>query len=266
MIGGLRGYARQSRVGGSKILQIFVALGREPRWTFLLDAIVSQVLNRAVSPAWALHQAVLPKSWRKQMYRWMLVLVAAVAITGLAAADEAAPAAASAGQEAHGGMSKHAAKESAILNNVVKMDAAGSRTALCCCGAEFTVTANAPTMTHGGTLFYLCGDGCKQTAEKATPAEGAKVMKAWHKKYTGYKLPDNTTMKDGRKMATCLCGKTFAVTSSSHFIIENGIKTYLCSEACNTALHGTSAEDRLAKEMAELKGLDAVPPPAAATN
>jgi hypothetical protein len=141
-----------------------------------------------------------------------------------------------------------------VLNNIIKMDAAGARTALCCCGAEFTVTDNSPTIDHGGTTFYLCGDGCKQMADKATAAENAKTMKAWHKKFRAVKLVTNSYQQDGKEMATCLCGKTLTVTRSTPYVTENGVKMYLCSDACSSALHGMSADARMAKELDVIKG------------
>ena len=134
------------------------------------------------------------------------------------------------------------------LNNVVKMDAAGKRTALCCCGYEFTVTDNAPTLDHDGILFYMCGEGCKEMAMKATPDESAKTMEAWWKKYDGVKLADNTYAKDGKTMATCACGANFTVTDKTPYLAENGLKLYLCGEGCAEHFRAMTATERLTPE------------------
>jgi ribosomal protein L24E len=146
------------------------------------------------------------------------------------------------------------------LNNVVAMDAAGNRTALCCCGAEFTVTDNAPVLDHDGTLFYMCGEGCKQMALKATPEESAKTLDAWWKKYAELKLTDNAAMKDGKTTATCVCGATFTVTDKTPYVMENGVTLYLCGDGCAEHFRSMAAADRLT---AERKFLPPVPPPAA---
>jgi YHS domain-containing protein len=153
-----------------------------------------------------------------------------------------------------------------VLNNVVKMDAQGSRTALCCCGAEVTVADDTPTLDRNGTHFYFCGQGCRDAAEKASKAESAKTMKSWRKKFSAYKLASNAYQKDGKELATCLCGKTVEVTKSTPSISENGVTLYLCSTACKTALHGASPEDRLGKEMAMLKDASGSPDPTASAS
>jgi hypothetical protein len=145
------------------------------------------------------------------------------------------------------------------LNNVIKMDATGKRTALCCCGAEFTVTDNAPTLDHDRTLFYMCGEGCKEMALKATPEENAKTMVAWHKKYDVLKMADNTYIQDGKTMATCVCGRKFAVTDLTPYVTENGVKLYLCSEDCNEHIRSAAADQRMAAEMKVVKAEPAAP-------
>jgi hypothetical protein len=142
----------------------------------------------------------------------------------------------------------------APLNNVVKMDAAGHRTALCCCGAVFTVRDDSPTMDHGATTFYMCSEGCKEAALNSTPEQTAVTMANWHEKYATYALPTNTFERDGKLWARCGCGKEFQPTADTPVIIENGYASYCCSEACHQAFMSLSAADRLAKEMAELNG------------
>jgi len=141
------------------------------------------------------------------------------------------------------------------LNNVVKMDAEGKRTALCCCGYEFTVTPTAPTMDHEGTSFYMCGEGCKEMAMKATPEENAKTMAAWHEKYDALSMADNTHMKDGARMATCVCGAEFAVTENTPIVTENGVTMYLCGEGCAEHFSAMSADERLTPEKKVAAGM-----------
>jgi len=135
-----------------------------------------------------------------------------------------------------------------VLNNVVRMTADGKMTALCCCGKEFTVADNSPTMKHGDATFYLCSDACKAKMDKATPTQVDQTMSTWHRKYKGMKLTSNAVTKDGRKVATCLCGKTFNVTKATESISENGVVVYVCSDACAANMHNMSPADRLAKE------------------
>ena len=148
-----------------------------------------------------------------------------------------------------------AANQSAAtpLNNVVKMDADGHRTALCCCRAEFTVTDKAPIMDHAGTTFYMCGEGCKEMAMKATPEQTAVTMADWHEKYATFALPTNTFVKDGRLWAKCACGKEFELTDQSLAVIENGHASYCCSKACHEGFVKLSAAERLQREMAILE-------------
>lgn len=134
------------------------------------------------------------------------------------------------------------------LNNVIKMDADGKRTALCCCGAEFTVTSNAPTVERPPTTFYMCGEGCKEMTLKASKEEEAKTMAAWNAKYSTYTLASNT-----KTWAKCGCGKEFDVTPTSLVVSENGMKIYCCSEACHTAFKLKSADDRQSAQLSALK-------------
>lgn len=145
------------------------------------------------------------------------------------------------------------------LNNVVMMDATGKRRALCCCGAEFTVTDNAPTMDHDGTLFYLCGEGCREAAMKATKEETAKTMDAWQKKYEVLKLPDNTFTKDGKTMATCVCGAKFTVTDKTPYVTENGVRLYLCGDGCAEHIRSSASTERLTAEMKVLQAAAPAP-------
>jgi hypothetical protein len=138
--------------------------------------------------------------------------------------------------------------KSEILNNVVKMDKDGNLTAVCGCGMEFTVTDPTLAIKNGDMTMYCHNQMCHDAAAKMSKEESDKMMKDWHKKYMTYKLADNTFMKDGKKMATCLCGKTLDVTKSTPHIRENGVNMYLCSDACASQLHGMSDADRLGAE------------------
>jgi hypothetical protein len=141
------------------------------------------------------------------------------------------------------------------MNNVVKMEKDGKRTALCCCGHEFTVTENAPSMEHSGTLFYMCGEGCKEVAMKATAEENAKTMAAWHEKYDVMTLMSNTHEKDGKQMATCACGAEFTVSETSPRITENGVTMYLCGEGCKEMFTKKTADERMGAEMKVVSGM-----------
>ncbi len=139
------------------------------------------------------------------------------------------------------------------VNNVVKMDTDGHRTALCCCKMEVPVTDKSPTLDHDGTTFYMCSEACKNMAMKASKEEMGKMMADWHEKYATYVLPTNTFVKDGKLLAKCGCGKEFELTDESPRVIENGHATYLCSQACYEGFTKMSAADRLEREMAIVK-------------
>jgi YHS domain-containing protein len=191
------------------------------------------------------------------MRNFAIALLGTLMICSLAFAEEGMKAAPTAEKaKAH----KHEmGKSQEILNNVVKMDAASKRSALCCCGYEFTVTDKAPTMDHEGTSFFMCGEGCKEMAMKASKEENAKTMKDWHKKYDANKLTDNSFLKESKTMATCLCGKTVEVNAKTPKIMENGVTLYLCSDACNTQLHEMSANDRMDAEKKFLASKEPAP-------
>jgi hypothetical protein len=136
----------------------------------------------------------------------------------------------------------------APLNNVVRTAADGTRTALCCCGHEFTVTAKSPTYEHGGTTFYMCGDACKASAMAASPADAAKSLAEWRTKFDAEMLATNAKTADGKTTAVCGCGKSFTVTDSSPVVTENGVRMYCCSPACHDHFMKMSADQRLAEE------------------
>jgi predicted peroxiredoxin len=135
------------------------------------------------------------------------------------------------------------------LNNIVKMDAHGKRTVLCCCLNEFTLTDGAPSMDHGGTTFYMCGEGCKEMAMKSTPAQTAETMTNWNAKYATYRLADNTFQKSGKTWAKCGCGKEFEVTDKSLAVVENGVTMFCCTQACHEIASKMGSSERLASEL-----------------
>ena len=140
------------------------------------------------------------------------------------------------------------------LNNVVKMDMEGKRTALCCCGAEFTVTATAPTVEDAGTTYYMCGDGCREMYMKSSKEEQTKTHADWRVKYDQVSLATNTWMADDKKMAKCGCGAEFTVTETSPIVMENGMKSYCCGAGCHEHFMKMSANDRMSAELGMLKG------------
>jgi hypothetical protein len=141
---------------------------------------------------------------------------------------------------------EHAA--SAPLNNVVRIGADGKRTALCCCGHEFTVSDKSPSLTHDGTSFAMCGEACKEAASAASPKETAMTMAAWRAKFDKTPFATNAVSAGGKTTAFCGCGEVFAVTDRSPVIVENGVKLYCCGEACHEHLLKMSASERLALE------------------
>ena len=169
------------------------------------------------------------------MRKFLVVVLSAVLVCGLALAkDEPAV----------------KAVHSDHLNNVIIMDASGHRTALCLCGTEFPVVNTKLALHVDDETLYCCSEGCHAMAAKV-PADEQKNMAAdfFKTKFPNDKMASNMYMKDGKKMATCLCGKTVEVNDKTPKITENGVTLYLCSDACNTALHSMSEADRMKSEM-----------------
>ena len=144
--------------------------------------------------------------------------------------------------------------KSTPLNNVTKMDMEGKRTAMCCCGAEFTVTANAPTVDDAGTSYYMCGEGCREVYMKWSKPEQEKAHATWRTKYDQVQLVTNAWMAGEKKMAKCGCGAEFTVTESAPVLMENGMKMYCCGAGCHEQFMKMSATDRMNVETAMLKG------------
>ncbi len=182
------------------------------------------------------------------MRRFWTITIALVCICNLAFADDQAKA-------TKPDMPKMApTMTSDHLNNVIAMDASTSRTALCACGAEFKVTDKSPTIMRGDETDYCCTPGCHDMFMSASKEAQDKMMSEyWASKFPFDKMATNATMKDGKKMATCLCGKPVEVTDNTPKVTENGVTMYLCSEACSTMLHGMTAKDRMDKEVAMMK-------------
>lgn len=146
------------------------------------------------------------------------------------------------------------------LNNVVKMDQAGKRTALCCCGYEFTVTDNAPVFARGGTNFYMCGEGCKEVAAKESQEESEKTYAAWEKKYSAATLWNNLMTRDGKQMAKCGCGAEFTVKETTPVVLENGMKMYCCGDGCHEHFLKMAEAERLQAEQKFLADMGTAAP------
>jgi hypothetical protein len=137
------------------------------------------------------------------------------------------------------------------LNNVTKMDAKGDRTALCVCGQEFQVTDKSPMILRGDETDYCHNQACHDMFLQASKeAQDKMIADFWANTFPFDKMATNKFMKDGKEVATCLCGKSVDVNDKTPHVTENGVTLYLCSDACTTALHGLSAKMRMEKEMA----------------
>ncbi len=135
------------------------------------------------------------------------------------------------------------------LNNVIQLDTDGHRTALCGCGKQFEVTANSPAVQHGNETIYCCGDACHSSFAGMPAADQDKLISDLNSKLPAENLISNAIEKDGKTVATCLCGKEFEVTDRTPEVTENGVTLDLCGEACAAGLHKMSAEDRLEAEL-----------------
>ena len=137
------------------------------------------------------------------------------------------------------------------LNNVTKMDVKGDRTALCVCGQEFQVTDKSPMILRGDETHYCHNQECHEMFMKTSKeAQDKMISDFWTNTFPWDKMATNKFAKDGKDVATCLCGKSVDVNDKTPRVTENGVTLYLCSEACATALHGMSAKMRMEKEMA----------------
>jgi hypothetical protein len=61
---------------------------------------------------------------------------------------------------------------------------------------------------------------------------------------------------NGQIRATCLCGATVKVTGETPAITENGLMISLCSDACDSMLHGMSPANRLRMELKSMHIFD----------
>ena len=197
------------------------------------------------------------------MRKVLVVILGIVVLCSLSFAGDTQSAQATSAAPAHTGVHK-TMKGDHPLNNVIVMDASGTRSARCLCGKEFVVTKDSPTITRGEGIYYVHADGCRDMYMKSDKAAQTKMFSDYWKTYPMDKMANNTMMKDGKEMATCLCGKVFEVTKTSPKVTENGMTIYLCSDACTTALHGMAANDRTDKELAMLKTKEAPAAPAVA--
>jgi hypothetical protein len=140
------------------------------------------------------------------------------------------------------------------LNNIVKMDPQGHRTAKCLCEVEFGVTTTTPVVQRGDETYYLHSEDCKDMFIHTAPQEQERIVtQFWARHFPFEKLPTNAHEEHGHKEATCLCGTNVTVTKDTPMVTENGLNIYLCSEACSTMLHGMSAEDRMQGELKNIR-------------
>lgn len=138
------------------------------------------------------------------------------------------------------------------LNNVVTMEPGGSRTALCLCGKTLPVTAGTPSITHDGTMFFLCSTECTTLGERLPEKDWAAVTESWQAKFSATKFPSNAGMREGREMATCLCGKVFEVNSRTLAVAENGLVLHFCGAVCDANARAAAPEGRLQAQLAVL--------------
>jgi hypothetical protein len=140
------------------------------------------------------------------------------------------------------------------LNNIIKMDPQGHRTAKCLCGLEFGVTSTTPIVERGDETYYLHNEECRDLFMRTSPqAQEQMVTQYWARQFPFEKLPSNAREEHGHQEATCLCGTNVTVTKDTPMVTENGLNIYLCSEACSTMLHGLSPEDRMNTELKNIK-------------
>ena len=173
------------------------------------------------------------------MSKRMAVVLSAMMICGACLAKDAAPAAKAMHQD--------------HLNNVITMDASGNRTALCMCGKEFPVTDKSLSVQTSEQTLFCCTEGCHAMAAKLSSEQLQEAATDFFKTtFPNDKMVTNIFVKDGRKMAACLCGKTVEVNDKTPKITENGMTLYVCSDACNTSIHGMSAADRMNAEKSRL--------------
>jgi hypothetical protein len=138
------------------------------------------------------------------------------------------------------------------LNNVVALESDGSRTALCICGKTLPVTADTRSIVHDGTVFYLCSTECTDRAGKLSEKDWDAATAGWKARFAATKFLSNARMKEGREMATCLCGKVFEVNSRTLAVAENGLVVHCCSAACDAKFRGAAPDSRMQAELAML--------------
>lgn len=135
------------------------------------------------------------------------------------------------------------------LNNVVKIDDEGKRTALCGCGMEINVDDKTVFYKDDKLTFWACGDNCKNMMANATDEERTMMMGAWHTKFAAYELADNTFMKDDVLMAKCACGAEIVVDDKTLKVVENGMKVYCCGPGCHDMFTAMNDDKRLEVEI-----------------
>lgn len=129
------------------------------------------------------------------------------------------------------------------LNNVYAVKDE-HKTAMCCCGKEFEVTAETASMNIHGLTMYSCGPECASKMKNASAEEMIKAIMAWEKSFAGKEMASNCRMQDGKKMATCACGSVFEVGAKTPCVVENGVKLNTCCEGCAEHVMKASPEER----------------------
>jgi hypothetical protein len=171
---------------------------------------------------------------------WML-LAGMVVYTSIAVADPLGPP----GSRPNLGMKPglHAA-----LNNVVSMDAQGTRAALCLCGARFTVTPASPVVERDGTSFYLCG-GPGDGRAQGNLASGEAEATRWNRAFRSTRMSSNARLKEGREVFTCSCGKTSVLNWKTPALVDNGLIVFCCDSECLSRFRSTDPMLRTAIEL-----------------
>lgn len=131
------------------------------------------------------------------------------------------------------------------LNNVYAVKDE-HKTALCCCGKEFEVTAETASTNIHGLTMYSCGPECATKMKSASAEEMIKAITEWEKSFGAKEMATNVMMQDGKKMATCACGGTFEVGTKTPCVVENGMKLNACCDGCAEHVMKASSEERSA--------------------
>lgn len=176
------------------------------------------------------------------MNKLLTLLLAVTVVSTLSNAEGKKPETPSLNPHVHAVTTEH-------LNNVIQLDADGHRTALCGCGMQFQVTNDQLSVQNGDETIYCCSEACHHSNLAMPNADRMQKISDLNEKLSHSISVTNTAIKDGRTVATCLCGKEFEVTDQTPRVSENGVTLNLCGEACTTGLHKMSAADRFEAEL-----------------